>query len=79
VDSSVDFCKAFEALKNGCAITRWKWGDKAKFLFYVRKHEGFNFAVDRPYIAIKEVNGSIEKWNPLQDDILANDWVVMTA
>lgn len=85
----MDFGKALQALKEGKAIYRHGWNGKGLFVYLVTggdykyqmplmkeyaKEDGtvhYN-----PYMAIKNVDGSISTWVPSVNDCLAEDWEI---
>ncbi|MDF2805020.1 MAG: hypothetical protein K0S61_4925 [Anaerocolumna sp.] len=87
VDVSVknSFGYALELLKHGKAVTRKGWNGKGMFVYYVpensyktitdvAKKEFGEYANYSPYLAIKNINGTISTWVPSINDCLAEDW-----
>lgn len=87
----MNFGKALEYMKNGKCVARHGWNGKGMFVYLVT---GGNYVVQmdcvkhladdngrikyNPYMAIKNVNGSISTWVPSVNDCLAEDWYVET-
>lgn len=80
-----NFGFALELLKNGKKVTRKGWNGKGMFVYYipansyktitnVAKKEFGEYANYNPYLAIKNVNGTISTWVPSINDCLAEDW-----
>lgn len=83
----MNFGQALEIMKNGGLIAREGWNGKGMFVYLV---EGGNYKVQmecvkpfadkndtlkyNPYMAIKNVNGTISTWVPSVNDCLAEDW-----
>ena len=83
----MNFSDALECVKNGARIHRDGWNGKCMFVYYVPKGEFLPFTeiakqlvnsdglVEyEPYLAIKNVKGTVSTWVPSINDILANDW-----
>jgi hypothetical protein len=81
----MNFGDAIGALKDGEKVAREGWNGKGMFIYYVpareRKTEGDiernefgEFVPCNPYLAIKNVNGSVSTWVPSINDVLAEDW-----
>lgn len=89
-DHSMDFGGALKALKEGKAVERRGWNGKGLFVYLVT---GGNYPVQmdivkpiaekdgtlkyNPYMAIKNMDGSISTWVPSVNDCLAEDWFVV--
>lgn len=84
-----NFGEALEALKQGKRVAREGWNGKGMFLYYVSqgrypvKMDAAKEIADEEgmvaygaYIAIKSVSGVIYVWNPSQQDLFAEDWVI---
>lgn len=83
----MNFGRALEKLKAGYAIAREGWNGKGMFVYLVT---GGDYPVQmevakkiansdgtvkyNPYMAIKNVNGTISTWVPSVNDCLAEDW-----
>lgn len=77
---TMSFGKAIEKLKEGQRITRLKWDNKDKQLFYVNEslNTAFRIApIYDAYIAIKDENNHIFPWTATSEDILAEDWTIV--
>lgn len=85
------FGMAIEALKIGQKVARSGWNGKGMFVYYVppasypvqteaaRKHFGDNSLVPyNAYLAIKNVNETVSTWVPSINDVLAQDWEILT-
>lgn len=84
----MNFGGAIAALKDGKKVARSGWNGKGMFLYYVpensypaqtqvaKDHFGEMVAYN-PYIAIKNVNGTVSTWVPSINDCLAEDWQVV--
>lgn len=83
----MNFGRALEKLKNGYAIAREGWNGKGMFVYLVtggdypvqmevaKKIANSNGTVKyNPYMAIKNVNGTVSTWVPSVNDCLAEDW-----
>ena len=81
----MNFGKALELLKEGKKVTRSGWNGKGMYVYYVpaasykactenaRKEFG-EMVPYEPYLAIKNVKGTISTWVPSINDCLAEDW-----
>jgi len=85
------FGDAVEALKTGQKVARAGWNGKGMFLFLV---PGSTFKVNRapllgiypegteinycPHVDLKGVDGSVSTWNPTCNDVLAEDWEIVS-
>lgn len=83
----MNFGKALEVIKKGGLIAREGWNGRGMFIYLVA---GGNYKVQmdcvkpladkdgtlkyNPYMAIKNVNGTISTWVPSVNDCLAEDW-----
>ena len=91
---SLTFGLAVEALKQGNKVARGGWNGKGMFVVYQKGYpqgincnkqtaiawgmsEGDLFKCE-PYLQIKMVNGSHAMWVPSINDVLADDWAVIT-
>lgn len=88
----MDFGLALQALKEGRAVAREGWNGKGLFVYLV---SGGDYPVQmdvvkpiakedgtlhyNPYMAIKNVDGTISTWVPSVNDCLAEDWFVKTV
>ena len=83
----MNFSDALECVKKGARIHRDGWNGKGMFVYYVPKgsyapythiaNELINndgLVEYEPYLAIKNVKGTVSTWVPSINDILANDW-----
>lgn len=80
----MNFGKAIEALKDGKKVTRKGWNGKGMYLFLCfpasiePKADNVEIYSARQSIAIRTVDSSIVVgWNPSQEDMLAEDWVIV--
>ena len=81
----MNFGKALELLKEGKKVARSGWNGKGMYIYYVpaasykactenaRKEFG-EMVPYEPYLAIKNVKGTISTWVPSINDCLAEDW-----
>lgn len=79
---------AVEQIKAGKKVCRKGWNDKGIFLYYVKAASyptSSGVAIEEfpdgmvpyeAYIALKNVNGTIDTWSPSGSDTLADDWMV---
>lgn len=83
----LNFGHAIELLKSGYTVTRVAWGSKDTYLFlhkeYVSTEACFitKSLYDKflPYICMRTANGDIiSGWTAGQNDIFAEDWVVVS-
>lgn len=89
----MNFAFAVEAVKNGKKIARDGWNGRGMFVVYQKGYpqgipcnkqtaeawglkEGDLF-ICRPYLQIKNVDGSHSMWVPSIGDVLADDWVLV--
>lgn len=85
------FGEAIEGLKNGKAFSRKGWNGKGMFIYYVpanahlvqtevaKAYFGEGSMVPyNPYLAIKNVDGTVSTWVPSINDIFAEDWDEVT-
>jgi len=84
------FSRALDLIKQGWRLARDGWNGKGMFVFLV---PGSTFVVNREpllsvlgegtevnyggHIDIRAANGTIRPWLASQDDVLADDWVVV--
>lgn len=90
----MNFGKALELLKQGEKAFRLDWNGKAMFVVYQKAYpdgipcnlqtakawgmnEGDLFKCE-PYLQIKMANGSHAMWAPSINDILAEDWQIIS-
>lgn len=86
----MNFGQALEEVKQGNKIARSGWNGKGMFVYYVpaARYEacteiGESIADEEnkvsyePYLAIKNVKGTVSTWVPSINDCLAEDWVVV--
>jgi len=87
-----NFSNALEELKNGELLARKGWNGKGMFLFLV---PGSQFVVNRAplnvifpegtvinyrgHIDMKTADGQIVPWVASQSDLLAEDWMIVSA
>lgn len=90
VDISVkqSFGFALELLKKGAKMCRKGWNGEGMFIYYVpansysaitsvaKKQFGDKVRYN-PYLAIKNVDGTVSTWVPSINDCLAEDWEVV--
>jgi len=88
----MNFGEALSALKGGLLVARSGWNGKGMFLYLV---SGSQFTVSRapllgifpegttidycPHIDMRTADGKCVPWLASQTDILAEDWVVVSA
>ena len=86
----MNFGGALKALKSGEKVAREGWNGKGMFVYMVGKGSyepttevakqlvSENGTVDyEPYLAIKNVKGTVSTWVPNINDCLAEDWVIV--
>ena len=83
----MNFGQIIELVKTGSKIARKGWNGKGMFVYYVpaasykactdlaKKEFGETVAYE-PYLAIKNVKGTVSTWVPSINDVLAEDWEV---
>ena len=87
----MDFSEALTQIKKGMRLAREGWNGKGLFIFLVN---GSRFTVNRepllsilgegtevsynPHIDVRRTDGSISTWSPSNDDVLADDWVLVS-
>ncbi len=85
-----DFSRALQELKQGKRLARFGWNGKGLFVYMVSggdypiqmdsvKHLGDENGClhYEPYLAIKNVKGTINTWVPSISDLMANDWCIV--
>lgn len=89
----MDFSDALRAVKDGKKISRIGWNGKGMFVVYQKGYpkgipcnkqtaeawginEGDLF-ICKPYLQIKNADGSHSMWVPSIGDVLADDWVTV--
>lgn len=85
------FGQAIEALKAGQKVARVGWNGKGMFVYYVqansypvqtgaaKSHFGEGAMVPyNAYMAIKNVNDTVSTWVPSVNDVLAEDWMIIS-
>ena len=91
--TQMDFSDALRAVKAGQRIQRIGWNGQGMFVIYQKGYpEGIpcnlqtaiawgldegDLFVCRPYLQIKNVDGSHSMWVPSIGDVLADDWVIV--
>lgn len=86
--TAMNFGSALAGLENGAAIARAGWNGKGMFVYLVpagaypartdaaKNYFGAEALVPyNPYMAIKNVDGTVSTWVPSVNDVLAKDWV----
>ena len=86
----MNFGDALNALKEGKKVARQGWNGKGMFLYYVSEGaytaktaiaeeiaDESGLVAYGAYVAIKSVSGVVYIWNPSQQDLFAEDWVVI--
>ena len=86
----MNFGKALEEMKIGKAIARDGWNGKGMFVYFVaggayppqmdiarQIKKEYGEVKYNPYMAIKNVNGTVSTWVPSVNDCLATDWHVV--
>lgn len=71
----MDFGKALEALKNSKHVAREGWNEKDMWIKAQYPDEHSKMSV--PYIYIKNPTGMLFPWNASQQDLFAEDWVII--
>lgn len=74
----MSFSQALEEIKKGNKVCRSGWNGKNMFLLLMGKgvigYSG-NYSL-LPFIAIKDVQGNLNPWQPSQTDMLSEDWEI---
>lgn len=86
----MNFGKTLEELKNGQKVAREGWNGKGMFVYLVtggvypaqmdiakQIEKEYGEVRYNPYMAIKNVNGTVSTWVPSVNDCLAEDWYVV--
>ena len=86
----MNFGKALEEMKIGKAIALDGWNGKGMFVYFVaggayppqmdiakQIEKEYGEVRYNPYMAIKNVNGTVSTWVPSVNDCLAEDWYVV--
>lgn len=86
----MNFGKALEEMKTGKAIARDGWNGKGMFVYFVaggsypaqmdiakQIEKEYGEVKYNPYMAIKNVNGTVSTWVPSVNDCLATDWHIV--
>jgi hypothetical protein len=84
------FGEALIYLKLGRKVARTGWNGKGMFVYYVPANKyksttpiGDSIADEdglvsyEPYLAIKNVKGTVSTWVPSINDVLAEDWEIV--
>lgn len=84
----MNFSKALDSVKTGDIAYRTGWNTKESFI----ELKGSPYLItDNPktgedtlktskaFIHLSDENGNYVPWNPTQDDLLSDDWVVITS
>ncbi|WP_308575542.1 DUF2829 domain-containing protein [uncultured Fusobacterium sp.] len=88
----MNFGKALEELKRGKAIARSGWNGKRMFVYLVtggaypaqmeiakQIEKKYGEVRYNPYMAIKNMNGTVSTWVPSVNDCLADDWYAIKS
>ena len=88
----MNFGKALEELKKGKPIARSGWNGKGMFVYLVtggaypaqmdiakQIEKEYGEVRYNPYMAIKNVNGTVSTWVPSINDCLADDWYAIKS
>ena len=91
--SCMDFSDALRAVKDGKRISRIGWNGKGMFVVYQKGYpEGIpcnkqtaeawglnegDLFICKPYLQIKNADGSHSMWVPSIGDVLGDDWVIV--
>ena len=86
----MDFGEAIKQLKLGKKLARKGWNGKGMFIYYVpsAKYKAMTDVAKsiadengmvqyNPYMAIKNVDGTISTWVASINDTLSEDWIVV--
>ena len=84
----MNFGQALENVKQGKRVGRKGWNGKGMFVYYVpasnykactesAKKEFGDTVPYEPYLAIKNVKGTVSTWVPSINDCLAEDWEIV--
>ena len=85
-----DFGEAIRLLKDGHKLARKGWNGKGMFVYYIpaNSYKSYTDIGDsiadkeglvayEPYLAIKNVKGTVSTWVPSINDCLAEDWLIV--
>ncbi len=70
----MNFGSALANLKEGRAVTRKEWGVKV-WIFIWRPDPNTQHLL--PHLNLKRVDNNCFPWTPNQEDLFAEDWVVL--
>jgi hypothetical protein len=84
----MNFGEAIQSLKNGSKVARSGWNGKGMYLYYVPANvypavtdvavKNFGELVPyTAYVAIKTVAGNVSPWQPSNNDMLSEDWIIV--
>lgn len=88
--SELTFGLALEALKLGKKVARKGWNGKGMFVYFIPANR-YPFSTDigksiadedgkvyyNPYLAIKNVDGTVSTWVPSVNDCISEDWTIL--
>ena len=74
METSFNFGKALEYMKQGHKVTRKSFGRSDVYLFIMNAPE---YKPNTTYIIMKQDRDVLGPWEPNQADILAEDWIVL--
>ena len=78
-----DFSIALAHLRNGRKVAREGWNRKGQWLMLTITPPTTSIEVDgkrfafAPYVQLKNAEGEMVPWQPSQDDMLADDWMIV--
>jgi hypothetical protein len=75
----MNFSEAFDAVKNGSAITRDGWNGKGLKVLAQFPDEHSKMGNPYLYIDAKALGGECNPWVPSQTDLFAEDWSLTVA
>jgi Protein of unknown function (DUF2829). len=72
-----DFSRALFELKNGSPLTRTGWNGANQ---YVKMQEPDGRSkMQTPYLYLRTIHGNLVPWIPSQEDLFAEDWLIVTV
>jgi len=93
ISTCMDFSDALRAVKDGQRISRIGWNGRGMFVVYQKGYpQGIpcneqtakawgmsvgDLFICRPYLQIKNADGTHSMWVPSIGDVLADDWVLV--
>lgn len=72
-----DFGIALDSVRDGRKVARKGWNGKNQWIALQRPDEHSKMSL--PYLYIRTIGGDLVPWTASQTDLLAADWVEVTA